>query len=510
MQGTTALGRSFCLIMMSLFGMRPDHDVIIRDAVSRWQRNDQGSVAFWTTVPPETPERDQVSIQFKQGAWLTPIPMLPIGENEWFYTLFSLPGESGPVEYRYCRNLQCGSADDIETSGAVSPGRQFIPTPVNQEIRDTVQEWSWWSGVDSTLDFNPPQFGPRAGFEVGFEILPKYRTSWDPFLEDGFVEIANSGANAVILTPSWIVTQNHSIPILIFDPSYSPYQENLVPIIRTAQQNGLAVIFHPTLTFPEESSELWWQLSIRDENWWTIWFERYKSFMLTYAQIAQETSVSKIVLGGPQVSPAYPDGQLVDGSPSGAPAITSSHWQALISEIRSIYSGRIAFEIELKDTLQPPPSFLDSVDEIHIYWHSPISNEGSSSLPEMQVAARTILGNTVLNEPALFGKPIVLSVEYPSVAGGTSDCLVGDDGSCLEAIYFDQGATVHPDFRKDMQEQAEAVTAVLTEAYYQGAISGFYARRYDPIVALQDMSASVNGKPALEILRILYQGINSP
>ena len=69
-----------------------------------------------------------------------------------------------------------------------------------------------------------------------------------------------------------------------------------------------------------------------------------------------------------------------------------------------------------------------------------------------------------MNEPALSGKPIILSVEYPSVAGGTSECMVDDDGSCLEASDFDQGTYVHPELNIDLQEQAEAITAVITEA----------------------------------------------
>jgi hypothetical protein len=45
--------------------------------------------------------------------------------------------------------------------------------------------------------------------------------------------------------------------------------------------------------------------------------------------------------------------------------------------------------------------------------------------------------------------------------------------------------------------QAAAINAVLFEAYARPyAIAGFYVRRYNPLVALQDRSASVNGKPA--------------
>jgi hypothetical protein len=120
------------------------------------------------------------------------------------------------------------------------------------------------------------------------------------------------------------------------------------------------------------------------------------------------------------------------------------------------------------------------------------------------------LNNQVLNVPFLSGKPLVISVEYPSVQGGTISCLTSEDGECVDASLFDQGAFIHSDFQIDLNEQAEAITAVLTEAYYQGAITGFYVRRYNPIVALRDKSASVNGKPALNVLNSLYHEINSP
>jgi hypothetical protein len=487
----------------------PDHDLIIRDAVERWQGQNQGATHFWALVPSETPDKDQVSIQFNTGNWLQPLPMWRTGEREWFYTLYNLPSNQ-PVTYRYCRNQQCGSADDIETPGSDALGRSLTPSSGEQEARDTVTQWIWWSGIETILPFEPPQLGPRPGFELGFEYLPDYTPTWDPYLTQGFQEISTTGANAVILSPSWVVSQNHVIPDLTFDPALAPFSSSLKSYISAAQLSGLAVVLHPRLIFPKESSEIWWQISRRDENWWTTWFEQYKSFILSYAQVAQEASVSKIVLGGPEFAPALPDGQLSDGSTSGVPILSNSHWRELITEIRSTYSGSIAFELELKDALQSPPPFLDLIDEIHLYWHAPLSISGTSDIPEMQVEARTILNNTVLNAPALSGKSLVISVEYPSVEGGTTICLTNEDGECVDASIFDQGAFIYSDFQTDLDEQAKAITAVLTEAYYQGSISGFYVRRYNPIVALQDKSASVNGKPAFAVLNLLYQRIKEP
>jgi len=38
-------------------------------------------------------------------------------------------------------------------------------------------------------------------------------------------------------------------------------------------------------------------------------------------------------------------------------------------------------------------------------------------------------------------------------------------------------------------------------------VTGFYARGYNPAVAQQDRSASVNGKPAQDVLRYWYPRI---
>jgi len=484
----------------------PDYDLIIRDAVERWQGQNQGENSFSVIVPPETPEMDQVSIQFKLGNWQQPLPMWQIGESEWFYTLYNLPSDDS-VAYRYCRNQQCGSADDLETPGVDSPGRPFSPDSGGQEIHDTVLAWNWWSSTDPILPLDPPQLGPRPDFKLGIELLPDYHPTWNSNLNQGLQEISSLGANSLIFSPTWVVSQNHSIPVLSFDPAYSPFNSNLKSLIQTAQQNNLDVILHPTLVFPKESSELWWQLSRRDNNWWTIWFEQYKAFLLCYAQIAQEMGVSRIILGGSEITPALPEGLLSDGSPSNVTALSTSYWRELITDIRSIYSGRIVFELELKDTLQSVPPFIDAIDEIHIYWHAPLSTEGLSALTEMQVAARSLLLNSVLNQSSFSGKPITISVEYPSVNGGTSGCLSSEDGECVSASIFDQGAFIDPAFQIDLGEQAEAITAVLTESYYQAGVTGFFVRRYYPIVDLQDKSASINGKPCQEILKILYQRI---
>jgi hypothetical protein len=56
----------------------------------------------------------------------------------------------------------------------------------------------------------------------------------------------------------------------------------------------------------------------------------------------------------------------------------------------------------------------------------------------------------------------------------------------------------------DLLEQAEAISAVLAEALAETSVSGFFVRQYNPVLRLQDPSPSVNGKTALEVLKIWY------
>jgi hypothetical protein len=53
--------------------------------------------------------------------------------------------------------------------------------------------------------------------------------------------------------------------------------------------------------------------------------------------------------------------------------------------------------------------------------------------------AAGLLDDTVLSQPSIAGRPIVLHVEYASVKGGASNCPVAPDGSCRAARAFDQG-----------------------------------------------------------------------
>lgn len=485
----------------------PDHDLVIMDTVSTWHGSEMGSLSFYLTVPENTPSSDHLSIQFNPLDWFEPIPMWSLGENEWFYTLHSPLDFGGELGYRYCRNLQCGGADDVETAGPNAVGRLVTPSQTSQNLMDEVTEWQWWDPTLPAATIVAPEITPRVDFEVGVAFLPTYQPNWITINTEAMTTVSDIGANAVILTPTWMLKQNNPTPILAFDPAFAPFRDDLRAITADALSHGLQVAFRPSLLTADSHLETWWMEAIRDSAWWTVWFEEYRSFILTYARQAQETGVSKLILGGPEIAPSLPGGQLPDGTPSNTPQDVESRWQSLIEEVRGLFSGQLAFEIELGQSLQPPPPFLQILDEVHIYWHAPLSAGDEPSIPGMQVVAGALFDETILADPELAGMPIVLSVEYLSVVGSATACAEAPDGSCRPPSAFDQGSMVDQDLELDLTGQAEAINAVLLEAYTQPTVKGFYVRGYNPTVALQDKSASVNGKPARDVLWYWYPNI---
>jgi hypothetical protein len=483
----------------------PDHDLVIKDTVFSWRGGDNGNFNFHLTVPENTPPSDYLSIQMKSFDWLEPLPMWPLGNNEWFYTILSPTDFSEHLEYRYCRNSQCGSADDADTAGTGAVGRQLTSKKDAQDLVDEVTSWQWSETDPPNFTVVEPEIPPRSDFIAGVSFLPAYKPNWMMLNAEAMSALSDLGANAVNLTPTWMLARNNPTPIIAFNPAYAPFSRELQIMNADALRSGLQVTLRPSLRPTHGEIDTWWLESTRDSPWWDVWFEEYRSFILTYARQAQMIGASTLVIGGPEIAPALPEGQLSDGTPSGCPSEAEALWERLIKEIRARFSGEIAFEIDLGAGLQRIPIFIDAFDLVHIYWHAPLTDSDSATISDMQTAAGAILDDTILVHPELKGKPIILNVEYLSVTGSAKACAMAPDRSCRIPSEFDQGAVVDQDLELDLLEQAYAINAVLLEAYSRSEVIGFYIRGYNPTVSLLDKSASVNGKPAQDVLWRWYQ-----
>ncbi len=483
----------------------PEQGPIVQDIVASWRSPAYAGLTFHVTVPANTPASDAISIQFNPFTWFEPIPMWKEADGTWTYVLNGPLDFGGALAYRYCRNLQCGSADDIDTAGASSTGRTVMPSSEPQTVTDTVREWQWLP--EETLpptDVVAPSIAARTGFAVGYELLPAYKPSWSSMMSAALAEMAARGANAVIFTPTWTLQVNRPLPILGLDPTQAPFGGDLLGFAAEAAGHGMQLGLRPRLSPAYGSLADWWSGGARDAAWWAVWYEAYRSFILTQARIAADAGATTLILGGAEIAPALPNGQLFDGSPSSAPADADARWRTLIGEVRTVFSGRVGFELDLGETLEAPPSFLDAVDEVHLTWHAPLTPGGLATVQSMQATAAGLLDQLVLTQPVMASKPIVVHVLYASVEGGASDCPPAADGSCRASSEFDLGAVVDPDLDVDLKAQAQAYNALLLEFSARPEISGFYARGDYPMAALLDKSTSPHGKPAQDVLTFWY------
>jgi hypothetical protein len=482
----------------------PSQDLTIVDTVSTWHSSDRGSVTFRLTAPDNTPDHETMGVQFDRQGWSEPLEMWHLGQNEWIYTLHG-PVDFDTTRYRYCRNLQCGQAGTPADLGVEGIQGLLTPNSINQTLEDVVTAWRWWEQEPGPPGVVAPEITPREGFEAGVELLTAYDPRWSLLLPNAWDDIADFGSNSVILTPGWVWERSEPNPMLSFDPSRAPYPDELQKASDDARERGLTVGLRATTHFASADPLAWWSGAPRSRNWWAVWFEEYRSFAVTLAQLASQAGASKLVLGGPEVLPSLPGGTLPDGTPSDVPGNAETLWRQIVDDVRLQFAGQLAFEIELGSELQAIPPFLEAFDEIHIYWHAPLAEGGNQDFETLQNRAAEWLAQAIAAHPTMRTRSIILVVEYLSMYDGRTGCPPSPDGSCRPAADFEHGAIGDADLAVDLTAQTEALNAVLMAAYFRSEVAGFYIRGYDPTLLIQDKSSSIGGKPSRALIWYWFQ-----
>jgi hypothetical protein len=421
------------------------------------------------------------------------------GVAVWRFDLTGPFNDLSSIHYRYCRQSQCGSADDTETIGINPTGRSINPSSNPRTVKDEVLSWAWLGASDQPASVPDIQVTPRGtDFVTGLSFPSNYHPSWGPLLTNAIKEVQNLDVNWLILSPTWTFT-NGTPPILEPLPSQDMLWPELVISISAAQRTNLNVGIFPGPHFPAQVSQ-WWQDATRDFPWWVSFFERYSNFILHHATVASDTNASSLILGGDWLNPALPGGQLSDGSSSNVPQDSEARWRDLLSKIRERYTGTIAWALSYPDGIINPPPFLDAVDQVYILWSAPLANQPNASLEEMQAQAASIFDQEILPFQQQIAKPIIIAISYPSIDRGSTGCIAILDGGCLDYDTLNLPNPDIPDLTLNLQDQTNAYNAVLSAINDRSWISGYVSMGYYPPAILQDKSISIHGKPASGVL----------
>ncbi len=446
-----------------------------------------------------------VYIQFNPYGWTTPLPMTEIAPNHWVFILFSPFDILSDLSYRYCREGECGVADDAATSGINPQGRKVSPSAEPQYIADTVDDWAWLESAPFEPPAPLPQITPRGeDFITGIEFMSGSKPADSIQMTAAIPEIVNLNSGWIILTPTWSFTHQNP-PVIEPDPNQDPLWIDLSTMTSSAFSQGLHVAIHPQPHFPETAAD-WWSTAPLDFSWWNSWFDQYHAFAIHYAETAQIQGADMLILGGDWLSPALPGGKLSDGTPSGVPADSEIRWVEIMNDVNARFSGTIAWSMSLPSK-ETAPNYFEHVDQVNLNWNPKLFITPETSLEELVNTANLSLDGEVhdfwSNWLQPDNKSLVLQIQYPSVSGWNPDC--SDEFSpCYPLSTFSSPAPIVADIGTGFSEQALAYQVFLSTAPKKNWVSGIISQGYYAPAVLHDKSISIHGKPAEDLLRVWF------
>ena len=478
----------------------PNTNTQMNDSVSNWGRLNIAPITFEVTVPNETPSNEGISIQFNPGfGWMQPLPMWAAinsqGNPVWRFILISPLEILATIQYRICRADLCGIADDQSTRGSNPLGNIVNPGNLPQTIIYSVSKWAWYQSVPQQASIpNIEVISHGANFLAGVSFDSSYHPGWSTQINRAIDMVANLGANWLIVKPTWSYLNSGS-PVSEILPSQDIMWPDLSSYFAHADDLDLAVGIYPTMNLPVHPDQ-WWLEAPRDFSWWIVWFERYTQFLIHHAEIARQQNANALIIGGDWLSPALPQGILIDGSPSGVPADAESRWRNLIGQLREHYSGALIWALPFPSGIDNPPPFIDEFDKIIIHWSVKLSDADIPSVSELHAESGRILDQIIHPFSESTGKPIILAIAYPSANGSATGCITIEAGNCLPVNELSTTNAQNRLVNLDLQEQADLYNALFLAVNERDWISGFISEGFFPPVSLQDSSVSTNNKPA--------------
>ncbi len=473
----------------------------IEDSVYTWKLSDPGPITFAVRVPSLTLARERISIQFNPGyGWTEPLPMWPAGQNKWFFTLFSPMVGVQKMQYRYCREQDCGSADEASATGMLAKGRTVEIQPTPQTISDQVDAWAWYQGQTRLAVVPSVQVKTREpGFVAGVAFQASgYNPNWDAQMQASIQDVSQINANWLYFSPTWGIIRNSP-------PVFEPVQGMDMPVgvisatVQLAQSSGLKVGLFPILRYPGDPAD-WWQNAPRSFPWWVSWYDAYREFLVNSAILAEETHSRTLILGAPDIAPALPEGILQDGSASGAPADAEIRWTEIISDVRSHFSGSIYWAMAYPQQIQNRYKFLERVDGIYVLWSVKLADQQTLDQATLVSTAGNEIDSNLLPLVQTLSKPLVLAVSYPSARGALTGCVIAQEGMCASFLELERPQPDLQGVTLDLDEQEAAYNAIFQAVNQRAWLSGLVSQGYYIPEPLQDKSLSVRGKPAAGVL----------
>ncbi|MDW3647794.1 MAG: hypothetical protein R8P61_12065 [Bacteroidia bacterium] len=168
-----------------------------------------------------------------------------------------------------------------------------------------------------------------------------------------------------------------------------------------AQKHGFYLMLKPHIWLSSDVKDGWRSdIQMVNQASWDIWFEEYRSYMIPYAELAQEMGV-EILCIGTELNQSVMD--------------QPEQWLSLIRDIRKIYKGQLTYAANWSDDLGSIP-FWKELDHIGIQAYFPLAENINPNLAELEAGWEKHLGELEdLSER--FDRPVLFTeIGYKSTA----------------------------------------------------------------------------------------------
>lgn len=180
--------------------------------------------------------------------------------------------------------------------------------------------------------------------------------SRDKATQEHVVPVQNLGANYAAVMPFGFIRSLDN-PDIVYNTDrqwYGERRDGAKDYIKLLQRNNIKVLLKPQIWIWR--GEYTGYLKMETEEKWKQLEESYRTFIIDYAKLAQETKVSMFSIGTELE-------QFVMNRPD--------YWKALIKEIKTIYKGKLTYASNWDEYKRVP--FWDQMDYVGIDGYFPLS-----------------------------------------------------------------------------------------------------------------------------------------
>ena len=156
--------------------------------------------------------------------------------------------------------------------------------------------------------------------------LQIHNGSADVPFESYIDEIAGTGANSLFLVVSGR-QENTSSATIFIDLRKTPPDARIKGLITHARRRGLRVVFMPIVLLEDPRAGEWRGKIKPEKGDWDTWWRYYTSFVLHYAQIAQDGGAEVFMVGSELISTEKME----------------QRWRDLIAKTRRVFRGRLGY-----------------------------------------------------------------------------------------------------------------------------------------------------------------------